>query len=184
MAAVTYFAVGSTKNAFFLSDATPVARLRTAVFRKDRFKQPSVCHSPNRAILRNLFRRPCALLYERAGLRFGRAPQRAAPPLIPGRARPAPARHHLLRRSRASAFRANLLKDQAAVYPHDKRISIRKNTDGRRADGINGTYSGIFSRMRIKSLPRFSRYSLLIFSNNAITVFGVISRYATNPSGV
>jgi len=45
-----------------------------------------------RAILRNLFRRPCANFYVRAGLRLRRAPQRAARPLIPGRAKsPAPA---------------------------------------------------------------------------------------------
>ena len=39
---------------------------------------------------------------------LGRAPQRAARPLIPGRARPAPARLRHLRRSRAYAFHAIL----------------------------------------------------------------------------
>ena len=43
---------------------------------------------------------------------LGRAPQRATRPLIPGRARPAPARLHLLWRSRAYAFRATLQKNQ------------------------------------------------------------------------
>ena len=41
--ASAFFTVGNNKNASFLSDATPFARLRAAVFRKDRFPPPTVC---------------------------------------------------------------------------------------------------------------------------------------------
>ena len=43
MTTVTSLVVGNTKSVLFLSDATPVARLRAAVFRKYRFPQPIVC---------------------------------------------------------------------------------------------------------------------------------------------
>jgi hypothetical protein len=38
MTPVASFIVGNNKNALFLSDATPFARLRAAVFRKHRFR--------------------------------------------------------------------------------------------------------------------------------------------------
>ena len=42
MPTVTSFVGGATKSVAILSDATPVARLRAAVFRKDRFPQQTV----------------------------------------------------------------------------------------------------------------------------------------------
>ena len=147
MAAVTYFAVGNTKNAFFLSDATPVARLRAAVFRKDRFPRPTSCNSATRAILRNLFRRPCTTFYGRAGLRFGRAPQGAARPLTRGRARPAPARLRLLWRSRATASRAILLNDRNAVLDAGRVTRHHR----RRATSWSRVRIG---RCRVRSSPR------------------------------
>jgi len=45
MTAVTFFAASNAISAlFFLSDATPFARLRAAVFRKDRFPHQTVCN--------------------------------------------------------------------------------------------------------------------------------------------
>jgi len=47
-----------------------------------------MCNSAIRAILRNLFRRPCANFSVRAGLRLRRAPQGVTHPLTRGRAEP------------------------------------------------------------------------------------------------
>ena len=109
MAAVTYSTVGITKSASFWSDATPVARLRAAVFRKDRFPRPTVFFRLYTGDFAEPFPPPLRELFCPRRSSLGRAPQRAARPLIPGRARPAPALSHLLWRLRASAFRATLL---------------------------------------------------------------------------
>ena len=122
MTTATPFVVGATKSVIFFVRCDSRRSTTGGCFPQTPLSSPHRLHAYIRAVLRNLFRRPCAPFFGRAGLHFGRAPQRAARPLIPGRARPAPARRHLLWRLRAYAFRATWLKKQTLSPEWKQRI--------------------------------------------------------------
>ena len=105
MTTVASFVVGNTIYVAFFIRFDSRRSTPGGCFPQRSLSAPNRLLDYMRAILRNLFRRPCAAFYGRAGLRFGRAPQRAARPLIPGRARPAPALTRLFCRVRANALR-------------------------------------------------------------------------------
>ena len=119
MTTVTFFAAGNTNNALFfirfdsrrLTPGGCFPQRSLYATNRVRIYNPGDFAEPFPPPLRSL------LWPRRSSL--GRAPQRAARPLIPGRARPAPARLHLLWRSRAYAFRADLQQK-------NKRLSIAK----------------------------------------------------------
>ena len=74
---VASFVVGNTKNAFFFVRCDSVRSTPGGCFPQTPLPATNRLHDCTRAVLRNLFRRPCALLYERAGLRS------VAPRVIP-----------------------------------------------------------------------------------------------------
>jgi len=75
-------------NALFLSDATPFARLRAAVFRKDRFPRQTVCNFRKAGDFAEPFPPPLRELLCPRRFSLRRAPQGVAHPLIRGRAKP------------------------------------------------------------------------------------------------
>ena len=127
---------------------------------------------------------------------LGRAPQRAARPLIPGRARPAPAPTRLLRRLGASALDATMLKRQTALFGQTKR----KAPSHRRGATALGVCCGprqamtphflmvasSFSRFAGASSQSGSRYSSAIFpiaASAALTGIGLLSTKRSRNSG-
>ena len=88
MTAVAFFAVGDTESAAFFIRFDSRRSTPGGCFPQRSLSATNRSLDYMRAILRNLFRRPCATFYGRAGLRFGRAPQGSARPLTRGRAMP------------------------------------------------------------------------------------------------
>ena len=113
--AVTIFTAGTTSNVLFFVRCDSRRSTPGGCFPQRSLTATNRLFDYMRAILRNLFRRPCATFYGRAGLRFGRAPQGVTHPLTRGRARPAPARLHLFWRSRAYASHTLLATEKTSM---------------------------------------------------------------------